>query len=60
MFRNFLMWVFRIPKHPNIIAFEMGCRSIKEGIRMGLEEEDDKVKVNFIHASQMFLKKPMR
>lgn len=42
MFRKFLMWVFRIPKHPNIIAFEMGCRSIKEGIRKGLEKEYDK------------------
>nr|DAY20861.1 MAG TPA: hypothetical protein [Caudoviricetes sp.] len=43
MFRKFLMWVFRIPKHPNIIAFEIVCHSIKEGIRIGLEEEDDKV-----------------
>lgn len=42
MFRKFLMWVFRIHKHPNIIAFEIGCHSIKEGIRKGLEKEDDK------------------
>lgn len=39
MFRSFLINIFKIPKHPNLIFAEQMSISIKAGMRAGLEGE---------------------
>lgn len=42
MFRKLLLKLFKVPKHPNIIAFEDGARAAYCGFKagLGIKEED--------------------